>query len=222
MSEGNPPRTFYFVDTQNFKALVSVGATPVILPHDVGEVANYLDTVDGVLVTGGGYQFDDAKLFRNDGSEPAEKVARTQFEVELIRQAVARNKPLLAVCGGFQTLNFVTGGDLVVSLKAANPAWERHRGSSFLDLAHGVNVSPDSCLASIVGVEKFQVNTRHQQGVVRTGEQARVSGMCDDDVIEAIEIADRRFCIGVQWHPEFFLTDADRKLFEAFVEASRA
>lgn len=221
MSEGNPPRTFYFVDTQNFKALVTVGATPVILPHDVGEIDNYLDTVDGVLVTGGGYQFDDAKLFRNDDSEPAEKVARTQFEVELIRQAIARNKPLLAVCGGFQTLNLVTGGDLVVSLKAANPAWARHRGSSFLELVHEVNVSPGSYLASIVGIESFLVNTRHQQGVVRTGDQASACAISDDDVVEAIEIPGLRFCIGVQWHLEFLLTDQDKQLLQAFVEASR-
>ena len=220
MADGHPPRNFYSVDTQNFKALCDVGATPLILPQEPGEIGAYLGIVDGLLVTGGGYQFNDKKLFRNDGSEPAEKEARSRFEIELIRSAMTRNIPILAVCGGFQTLNCVTGGDLVISLKDSDSRWVRHRGSSFTELAHLVRVSSESQLSRILGVGEFQVNTRHRQGVVTVGTQAVASGVSDDGLVESIEVPSQQFCIGVQWHPEFFLTDADRRLFTAFVEAS--
>ena len=113
--DGRPPRDFYFVDARNAAALHEAGATAILLPHEADDIDAYLDLVDGLLVTGGGYQFQTPALFRHDGTEPPEKERRTRFEAALLRRAIERDLAVLAVCGGFQTLNMVTGGDLVVS-----------------------------------------------------------------------------------------------------------
>jgi putative glutamine amidotransferase len=220
--DGNPPRDFYFVDARNSVALREAGATAVFLPHEADDIDAYLDLVDGLLVTGGGYQFQVPGLFRHDGTEPPEKERRTRFEAALLRRAIERDLAVLAVCGGFQTLNMVTGGDLVVALGQVRAEWSRHRGPSFTQTVHPVHVVPGTRLAAVTGASSFDVNTRHQQGVLVAGAGAVVSAWSDDGVVEAIEVPGRRFCIGTQWHPEFLLSEPEQRLLEAFVQASQA
>jgi putative glutamine amidotransferase len=76
-------------------------------------------------------------------------------------------------------------------------------------------------LAAITGVAAFEVNSRHQQGVTASGPGARACAWSDDGVLEAIEVPGKRFCIGTQWHPEFLLSAPERRLFDAFIQASR-
>lgn len=219
--DAHPPRNFYFTDEQTFEALRLAGAATVMLPHDLDAIDDYLERIDGLLVTGGGYQFRVPKLFSEDGTEPREKARRMQFEAALLRRAIERDLAVLAVCGGFQVLNMVTGGDLVVALADVRPEWSRHRGPSYTALVHPVHVVPGTRLAEITGTAPFDVNTRHLQGVVAEGPGAVVGARSDDGVIEAIEVPGKRFCIGTQWHPEFLLSTPERRLFDRFVEASR-
>lgn len=219
--EAQPPRNNYFTDEQTFTALAAAGAAAIMLPHDLDSLDAYLDRIDGLLVTGGGYQFRDAKLFKGDGSEPPEKERRTRFEIALLSRAIELDLPTFAVCGGFQTLNRVTGGDLVVALQDVDPEWSRHRGPSYTALVHPVHVVHGTRLAEIVGTEPFDVNTRHRQGVVAAGSGAVVGARSDDGLVEAIEVPGKRFCIGTQWHPEFLLSTPERRLFDRFVEVSR-
>lgn len=221
MADGNPPRDFYSIDARNFDALREVGATALVLPHETADIEQYLDLVDGLLVTGGGYQFQAPGLFRHDGTEPAEKERRMRFEATLMRRAIERNQAVLAVCGGFQLMNLLTGGELVVSLQHARPEWAHHRGASFAQTEHAVRLVEGTHLASITGAHTLQVNSRHQQGVVAAGPGAIVSAWSEDGVVEAIEVPGKHFCIGTQWHPEFLLSPPERRLFEAFVQASR-
>jgi putative glutamine amidotransferase len=218
--DGSPPRDFYFVDARNAAALHEAGATAILLPHEAEDIDRYLDLVDGLLVTGGGYQFQVPGLFRHDGTEPPEKERRTRFEAALLRRAIERDLAVLAVCGGFQTLNMITGGDLVVALADARPDWSRHRGPSYTQTVHPVHIVAGTRLAEFTGASSFDVNTRHQQGVLAAGPGAVVSAWSDDGVVEAIEVPGQRFCIGTQWHPEFLLSEPERQLLQAFVRAS--
>ncbi|MBC7941173.1 MAG: gamma-glutamyl-gamma-aminobutyrate hydrolase family protein [Chitinophagaceae bacterium] len=220
--DGNPPRDFYSVDERNIAALREAGASAVLLPHEVGDIDTYLDLVDGLLVTGGGYQFQVPGLFRHDGSEPPEKERRTRFEAALLRRAIERDRAVLAVCGGFQTLNMVTGGELVVALAESRAEWSRHRGASYTQTVHPVHVVQGTRLAAATGASSFEVNTRHRQGVLAAGPGALVSAWSDDGLVEAIEVPGQRFCIGTQWHPEFLLSQAERRLLGAFVQASQS
>lgn len=222
MSDGHPPRDFYFVDARNFDALREAGAAAVILPHEFDEIDRYLDLIDGLLVTGGSYQFQVPALFRHDGTEPPEKERRARFEAALLRRAIELDRAVLAVCGGFQLLNMLTGGELVVALAETRPDWAHHRGTSFAATEHRVRVVPGTQLAAITGVATLDVNSRHQQGVTASGPGARACAWSDDGVLEAIEVPDKRFCIGTQWHPEFLLSAPERRLFDAFIQASRS
>jgi putative glutamine amidotransferase len=218
-SDARPPRNGYFLDSTNVTALLALGATPILLPPEPECVDAYLRLCDGLVVSGGGYQFQVPQLFRHDGSEPPEKERRFRFEVALLRRAIELNAPVLAECGGFQVLNHVTGGDLVVALSEQRADWSRHLGQGYRVDAHPVRVQAGTMLAKIVGVEEFSANSMHRQGVVKVGPGAVVSGISDDGVIEAIEVPGQRFCIGAQWHPEFLNCEPERRLFEAFVQA---
>ena len=219
--DASPPRNGYFTDEQTFATLHAAGAITIMLPHNLDAVDHYLDLIDGLLVTGGGYQFRHPKLFSDDGSEPTEKQRRTRFEAALLRRAIDRDLATLAVCGGFQTLNMVAGGDLVTVLADVDPSWSRHRAPGYNSAMHPVNIVAGTRLAEVVGTASFTVNTLHFQGVLQTGPGAIVSARSDDGVVEAIEVPGKRFCIGTQWHPEFLLSAPEHRLFEGFVEASR-
>lgn len=219
--DARPPRNSYFLDETNVKTLLALGATPILLPPEPECVQAYLELCDGIIISGGGYQFQVPQLFRHDGSEPPEKERRFRFEALLARLAIERDTPLFGECGGFQVMNQVTGGELIVALAAERPEWERHRGPGYRTEAHPVRVLPQTQLARIVGIDEFPANSMHRQGVLKTGPGAVVCAVADDGIVEAIEVPGRRFCIGTQWHPEFLNCEPERRLFEAFVQACR-
>lgn len=220
-SEGRPPRNGYFLDATNFDALREFGAVPIMLPSEIDCVDEYLDLCDGILVSGGGYQFQVPQLFKLDGSEPPEKERRFRFEAALLKRCIERRHSTMAVCGGFQVLNHVTGGELVVKLADAREDWAAHRGEHYRQFVHAVQPLAGTAFAGIVGTSPFNVNSMHRQGVVKTGPGAVASGLAPDGIVEAIEVPGQHFCIGAQWHPEFLLSDPERKLLAAFVEACR-
>lgn len=84
-----------------------------------------------------------------------------------------------------------------------------------------MNVLPGTLLHRLVGTEVIAVNSHHHEAVKHVGEGLIVSGMAPDGVIEAIEVPGKRFALGVQWHPEFGLTEADHALFVGLVDAAR-
>jgi putative glutamine amidotransferase len=203
------------LDATNFEAFRAFGAASVMLPSEIDCIDDYLDLCDGIVVSGGGYQFQVPEMFRGDGSEPPEKEQRFRFEAELTRRCIACQKPLLAICGGFQVLNHVTGGDLVVNLALEREEWSSHSGPGFRDVVHQVKPVEGTRLAAICGSSGFRVNSMHKQGV------AMKAATAPDGVVEAIEIPRVPFCVGVQWHPEFMLSEQERQLLAAFVDACR-
>lgn len=220
MQEGNPARPFYMLDAQNLVALKAAGCAPVMLPHHIEDVDTYVDMLDGIIISGGGYQFPVSDLLppRGVGDVPPEKRQRTEFELSLIDATLRRNKPLLAICGGVQTLNAAFGGKLIVNLAAANPAWAAHRSPPYDSVGHEVSVKFGTRLYALTGVGRFPVNSLHRQGIVNVGPGVVACAIADDGVVEAIEHPDYRFCLGVQWHPEFNISDADGRLLRGFVE----
>ena len=218
---GRPPRSAYMLDATNFEAFRAFGVASVMLPSEIDCIDDYIDLCDGIVVSGGGYQFQVPEMFRGDGSEPPEKEQRFRFEAELTRRCIACQKPLLAICGGFQVLNHVTGGDLVVNLALEREEWSSHSGPGFRDVVHQVKPVEGTRLAAICGSSGFRVNSMHKQGVVRVGPHAMKAATAPDGVVEAIEIPRVPFCVGVQWHPEFMLSEQERQLLAAFVDACR-
>jgi putative glutamine amidotransferase len=137
----------------------------------------------------------------------------------------AKRKPRIGITpdnemqeGNVQTLNAAFGGRLVVNLADANPAWAAHRSPPYDSVGHQVNVMFGTRLHALTGCDRFPVNSLHRQGIVDVGPGVLACAIADDGVVEAIEHPNHRFCLGVQWHPEFNISDADGKIFRGFVE----
>jgi len=212
----------YVVKRQYCVAIRAFGGTAVALPHELDVIDEQLDRVDGVLLPGGGFQFPDPEIFApgEQPDAPQEKVERAGFELALARGALGRDLPILGICGGEQILNAATGGTLAVRIEEVYDHPLAHLNPSMRTAAHEVRLVEGTRLRAIVGKESQKVNSLHRQAAARTGPGVAVNAVAPDGVIEGIEVPDHRFCIGLQWHPEYLLCDGDRRVFEAFVAAA--
>jgi putative glutamine amidotransferase len=150
--------------------------------------------------------------------------ARDALECALIEEALARDLPLLAICRGLQILNVQQGGTLIQHL--ATTARHRQRTEDRGQPVHQVEIVPGTALASIAdGSIRWDVNSRHHQAIDRLGKGLRLSARDPEDgTIEGAELPDKRFVVGVQWHPEnMSSTDPHQvRLFQAFADALKA
>ena len=212
---------WYALRENYMDSIVQAGGLPVALSHHAGCAPDMLRRIDALVVTGGAFDIDP-ELYGDGERHPSVvlKDARTAAELALLRAALARDLPVLGICGGQQLLAVALGGTLIqhipdevaqsLSHEQPNP---RH------EPGHQVSIVPGTVLHRIVGSATMDVNSSHHQAVRDAG-AARVSARASDGVIEGIEDSSRRFCLGVQWHPEFLIDPGDGRLFEALVEAS--
>lgn len=203
-------------------AVAAAGGLPLPLPHEPDLAPHYLDLIDGLLVTGGAFDVDPG-LF-GDAEVHATvklKVRRTAFELAIVRGALARDMPVLGICGGQQLLHVVLGGKLIQHIPDAVPGCLAHEQPNPRDEpGHEVAVVAGTRLRGIVGAERLAVNSAHHQAAADEPAGIVVNARSPDGVIEGMEAPAHRFCIGVQWHPEFFISEGDRRLFEAFIRAA--
>jgi putative glutamine amidotransferase len=212
---------WYALRENYFGAIARAGGLPIALPHEVELAEAYLDLLDGLVVTGGAFDLDPV-LYGDSERHPTvrTKDRRTAFEAAITRAALARDQPVLGICGGQQLLNVVLGGDLIQHIPDAIADCIAHeQPNPRTEPGHEVEVLAGSRLHAIGGTTRLAVNSAHHQAAGRVGAGVVVSGRAPDGVIEAIEAPGRRFCIGVQWHPEYGISAADQALFEALVAA---
>ncbi|WP_374304030.1 gamma-glutamyl-gamma-aminobutyrate hydrolase family protein [Ferrovibrio sp.] len=209
---------------QNYcSAVTASGGIPVVLPHEPSAVPAYLDLLDGLVVTGGNFDVDPALFGANEKHDTVKvKAARTEFEWAITRGMLERNKPVLGICGGQQLLNVVLGGTLIQHIPdAVQDALAHEQPNPRNEPGHPVQITGGSLLHRIVGTTELPVNSAHHQAVDAVAPGAVCDAVAPDGVIEGIEHPGYRFCIGVQWHPEFFISEGDRKLFSAFIAACK-
>lgn len=206
---------------QNYAdAVIRAGGLPVPLSHDPELVEPWLDRIDGLVITGGNFDIDPA-LFGDDNRHETVmlKERRTGFEFGITRGALERDMPVLGICGGQQLLNVVLGGTLIQHIPDSVPNCLAHEQPNPRDEAgHSVSVKPGTLLHDIAGVEELQVNSAHHQAARDVGDGVVINSYAPDGVIEGIEDSRYRFCLGVQWHPEFDISTADQKIFDAMVK----
>ena len=187
-----------------------------------------IDTIDGVLLTGGG---DVDPVFYGQDRHPSvydAEPGRDEFEIDLARRAMEADLPVLAICRGAQVLNVAAGGTLVQDIPSAVKTDLTHSLDVPKDsVAHDIHIISDTRLHAALGDAvdascACHVNSRHHQSVGSLGRTLVASATAPDGVIEGIEAPEARFCVGVQWHPEnFWRTGEFRPLFDAFVAAAR-
>lgn len=214
---------WYAIRQNYFSALIEAGALPVGLPHHPEIAADYLATLDGLLITGGAFDVDPALW----GEEPVHpkvtlKPGRTDFELAAARAALARDMPVLGICGGQQLLAVAFGGTLIQHIPDAVPdALPHEQPNPRTEPGHEVAIAGDTLLARITGRARMAVNSAHHQAVAAPGAGAVVNARAPDGVVEGVEHPGHRFALGVQWHPEYAVDPADPLIFRAFVDACR-
>lgn len=220
--EGAP---YFLTKEKDVEAVIGAGALPALLPagiplEDIPELAC---DFDGFVFTGGGDL--DPSLFGEESHEKVDGVnpQRDAFELALMREVLARDLPLLAICRGMQTLNVACGGNLFLDIASQLPQAGKHDWWTNCErdkLVHTVRIEPRSKLGEILMVSEAQTNSLHHQAVREPGEGLRAVAWAEDGVIEAIEHTEKRFAIGVQWHPEWLQgQEPMRALYRAFVKA---
>ncbi len=207
---------------QNYaEAIIAAGGLPVALPHDAARAGDYLDRIDALVITGGAFDVDPQLYGDTDRHATVTlKQARTDAELALTQGAIARDMPVLGICGGEQLLAVALGGTLIQHIPDAVPDALAHEQRNPRDQpGHAVAIRPGTLLYRIVGAGEMRVNSSHHQAVLHPGTHAVVNAVAPDSVIEGIEDTRFRFCLGVQWHPEFFIDPGDRRIFEALITA---
>ena len=200
--------------------LQRAGGVAVLLAVDSRAPLELLDRIDGLLLIGGA-DIDPASYgAARDPATEATYPDRDGFEITLLRGALERELPVLGICRGMQLLNVALGGTLEQDVVAADGSHPHRRVRGTFDgNDHTVRLEAGSLAARSVGEELHLAHCHHHQAVLAVGDGLVVSGRAEDDVIEAIELADGRWGLGVQWHPE--ANDTSR-LFAALCDAAQA
>ncbi len=204
-------------------AVAAAGGLPILLPHEPEQAQAYLGLIGGLIVTGGAFDVDPA-LFgaASRHASVVTKDRRTRFEFAITRGALKADKPVLGICGGQQLLNVVLGGTLIQHIPDEVPnALKHEQPNPRTEPGHKVAIAPGSLLHRITQSDELAVNSAHHQAVKDVAPGMVIDATAPDGVIEGIEDPRQRFCIGVQWHPEYELSEGDKRLFAAFVAACR-
>ncbi|MBL6946119.1 MAG: gamma-glutamyl-gamma-aminobutyrate hydrolase family protein [Rhodospirillales bacterium] len=215
----------WYAARENYCGSVTrAGGLPLLLPHEQDLADAYLARIDGLIVTGGNFDVNPELFGATDRHETVKtKARRTEFELAVTRGALKRDMPVLGICGGQQLLHVVLGGELIqhVPDEVNNPlAHEQPNPRD--EPGHEVSILEGTQLRRIVEIDTLAVNSAHHQAAKGEPEGVVVNAMAPDGVIEGIEAPGYRFCIGVQWHPEFAISEGDVKLFAAFIEAAKS
>lgn len=226
--------TWHSVQTQYVNAVVKVADVSVfIVPalEEGNDVDAILDRVDGLLLSGSATNVHPslygAEARDSDGPfDPA----RDATALPLIRRALERGIPLLAICRGLQELNVALGGTLETEIQEMPGRWDHRKPEGVArEEAYGirqpVRIAEGSCIARYLGAGEIQVNSLHRQAISASAPRLQVEATAEDGTVEAVSVIDAKgFAIGVQWHPEYWAeTDQpSRKLFEAYGDAVRA
>jgi putative glutamine amidotransferase len=213
-------------------AVAGARVFPVLVPSlgDRLDLDALLASVDGVMITGSKSNVHPS-LYGGDASEangPYDP-ARDETTLPLIRKAIDRGVPLLAICRGIQELNVALGGTLATEIQEREGALDHRAPQSDSQderfaIRQRVSIAPGSCLAEVFGSGDIMVNSVHRQGIGRLGERLQVEAVAEDGTVEAVSVRDApAFAVGVQWHPEYWVgsDEASGRIFRAFGEAAR-
>lgn len=213
---GGWTETAAFVPLTYVRAVQHAGGRALLVPPCADGIDETLDALDGMIFSGGSDL--DPELY---GAEPHPKTVevrkdRDQAELTLLEAALARDMPVLAICRGSQLLNVARGGDIVQHLPE-EVGHDRHAHTPGAMSDHEVGLKSGSRVAQILG-ERAPVKSAHHQGFGRLGEGLQEAAQAEDGTVEALEDPEKRFALGVLWHPE---EGEDFALFKALVEEAK-
>jgi len=206
-------------------AVERAGGVPVTLAplQEQRLVERYACQLDGLIVSGG--KDIPPALYGEETHPETDPLSeeRPLFEMQLVRLFREMDKPVLGICYGCQLLNVAFGGTLVQDIPSQVASSVKHRRQTSQEphARHVVTIRQGSLLSKILAATKLEIVSSHHQAVKQRGTHLRVAALAPDGVIEAIELEDARFFVGVQWHPEMDPeAEATHRLLRAFIEAA--
>lgn len=209
--------------TKTYKqAIIDAGGAPLQAPITTNpEVLEaYYDKFDAIVLAGGNDL--NPELYGQEATDKLGEIddARDEMEMLLAKWALRDHKPILAICRGMQLLNVLRSGTLFQDIPGHQTSNERKDQET---LVHNLKVAPESQLATIINSKELRANTYHHQAIDTLGEGLVETAWSDDGIIEAIEVVDHPYALGVQSHPEsiYSLEPKWQLVFESFVERAR-
>jgi gamma-glutamyl-gamma-aminobutyrate hydrolase PuuD len=213
-------------------ALDRAGLAVVLISpsHSPDAIASLLDHCHGLVLSGGG-DIDPSRYGEQPTAElDSVSVDRDQTEFEALRGALDRDLAILGICRGVQVMNVFLGGTLHQDIDAARGGVQRiahQQAGPWGARAHDVTISEGSRLREIAGSPEIHINSFHHQAIKRVAPSLTVTALAEDGTVEAVEMQDCTWGLGVQWHPERHeasapASDPDRRLFDAFAQAVHA
>lgn len=221
----SPGHLMDYAFSEYSEAVLAAGGAPLIIPTAQNEesIQGILKRVSGLILSGG----PDVHP-RFYGEQPLEGLGEIDetldlMELEVANAAVAQDLPVLAICRGIQVLNVSQGGTLHQDIAARVPVRISHGQKADKGvLTHTVRIERETRLFTIMQCDEIWVNSKHHQAVKTAAPGLLISARASDGIIEAVEHPEKRFVLGVQWHPEgAWLQDPySRKLFQALIGAA--
>lgn len=215
----------YCINEVYVKSVLQAGGIPVNIPFGTGSCAEQLlEKLDGLLFTGGvdvhpHYFHEEPHIHLGEIMQE-----RDEVEMALLKGAVEKKVPILGICRGIQMLNVAMGGTLYQDIQSQyeQTAILHSQKAARKEPTHYVHIKKESKLYNIIGEEKIRVNSFHHQALKEVPEMFEITARASDNIIEAIELKDYPYCLGVQWHPEEMAVahdDSAKQLFKSFIEA---
>lgn len=209
----------------NYSQVISkCGAVPIMLPYDLDSVNEYISLIDALVIPGGDYDLSPEHYNEQLKSHTRNfKENRVRFEIALINEAIKKRIPILGICAGMQLMAIKIGnGKLIQDISTEYSSVINHEQTAIDNLhpskaSHSVIIDKKSYLYKILAKEKIDVNSTHHQAVKEISEDFLVSARATDGIIEAIEYKNYPFMLGVEWHPEYEVSEEDTKIFKELI-----
>jgi len=210
---------WYAIRQNYLHTIENLGGIPFPLFHSLNNINDITKLVDGIIITGGNFDINPSIYGKENINSRNEKNFRTNFEIKLCEIGLKKNIPILGICGGEQLINICLGGTLIQDIKSLNfKTLEHEQTNPRNEISHEVFLTPKTKLYNIVNQNSIMVNSAHHQSVDRLGKDLIINGKSKDGIIESIESTIHKWCIGVQWHPEFLITKADKLILADFIK----
>ena len=207
---------WYALRENYLTSITKLNAVPIPLSHDRKLIGSFTELLDGLVITGGDFDIDPKIYNQKKKGSKNIKNKRTNFEIEIFSKFLKLNKPILGICGGAQLINVASGGTLIQDLKKRPINHEQINPRN--QTSHKININRKTKLFKICKKNSLRVNSAHHQAIKKLGKDLKISAVSSDGVIEGIEHKKHKWCIGLQWHPEFLITNDDLKIFKNFIK----
>lgn len=209
-----------FISEKFINCVEYAGGIPLILAHvrEIEDIKAQIDVCDGIMLCGG---MDIHPIYY--GEEPHEKLGfvnskEDEYQIKIARMALNLHKPILGICRGHQLLNVVCGGTLYQDLSEILSTTIKHdQISKRYEPYHSINIAKNTKLEELLGSSTL-VNSLHHQCIKELGTGLKATAHSKDGIIEAIEMPDRDFVMGLQWHPEEMAMHRDENMLNIFKE----